>query len=277
MKEALKDITVVTWDASFRESLHWFDCMHKQTDALSCEFIWVDYYNISDSVKAVSRDHDRFQLQSMQYPKTESWHLGRCVNHGVAQGSAQWLLLTDGDIVVGADFLERIAELVPRKDEAVYFRRFDEPCAPVQKRDKLDIAYLSDLCVLNNPTNFGACVLLHRNLFERVGGYEEHGAFCGPGISSMEFNVRLRNAGAAIRWSEIPTYHPWHDNTGLPNDTQELERLKLLAESNPWLLPYAGIEQSWIVRCRNLEIDATASSTRCDDYLAALPEEFRRG
>jgi len=271
-------VSVVTWDSSFRESLHWFDAMQSQAHSTSAEFIWVDYYGLSQEVsKSAARDSRTHPL-SLERPSDEPWHLGRSVNAGVSSSQHSWLLLTDGDIFVGPDFLQRVAQLHTDPWEVTYFRRYDEP-APVSATDPLPpcLENLEANCILGNPTNFGACALVHRSLFDAVGGYEEHEAFAGPGIASMELNFRLRNAGAAIRWSDIPTYHPWHTNTGLPNDATELERLFSLSRTYPWLLPYAGIDQSWIAHCRNIELDAKASISRCDDYLAALPEELKRG
>lgn len=275
---SISGISVVTWDSSFRESLHWFDAMQQQGEAVAAEFIWIDFYGLSSRVSQFAERDPRTHAHSLEQPRERQWHLGHSVNAGVAHSRHEWLLLTDGDIFVAPDFIEQIARLTTHSDEVTYFRRYDEHTAPPsQARDEPpDIRELKSRCVVGNPTNFGACALMHRSLFAEVGGYEEHMAFAGPGIASMELNIRLRNVGAAVRWCSIPTYHPWHANTGLPNDATELERLFTLSRKYSWLMPYAGIEQSWLAHCRNIELDAKASVTRCDDYLAALPEELRR-
>lgn len=278
VKEDPSQVSVVTWDSSFRESLHWFDAMHAQAHTTSAEFIWVDYYQLSQSTRERAAQDNRTQPHSLNRPIDEPWHLGRSINAGVSKSHHSWLLLTDGDIFVAPDFLQRVAKLHTAPSEVTYFRRYDEP-APAVSADRLppNLTQLEASCVLGNPTNFGACVLLHRSLFDAVGGYEEHEAFAGPGIASMELNIRLRNAGAAIRWADIPTYHPWHANTGQPNNAMEIERLFSLSRDYPWLMPYAGIEQSWLAHCRNIELDSKASVSRCEDYLAALPEDLKRG
>ena len=279
----ISELSVVTWDSSFRESLHWFDAMRQQSASIAVDFNWVDYYTLSDDVRRLAALDKRFKLHTLDRPGEDQWHLGHSVNAGVANSQHQWLLLTDGDIFVSADFLDQISKLDTHPNEVTYFRRYDQPAdeqhaqCTTTKPSKPDLNTLRQICVLGNPTNFGACALLHRDMFDAVGGYEEHLAFAGPGIASMELNTRLRNAGAAIRWSTIPTYHPWHANTGLPNDEAEIERLFDLNRRFSWLLPYAGIEQSWITHCRNIELDFKASIDRCNDYLAALPEELQHG
>ncbi|MEM7219609.1 MAG: glycosyltransferase [Pseudomonadota bacterium] len=269
-----RDLSVVTWDSSFRESLHWFDAMHAQTWAPNSQFIWVDFYAVDARVQERCRERPNFQALSLAQPSHVNWHLGRSMNHGVAASDAPWLLLTDGDIYVDDDFIERVFAEEPRRNEVVYFRRYDELEQPACDAPP-NMQTLPSRCVLSNPTNFGACLLIHRSLFEAVGGYEEHETFAGAGIISMELNVRLRNAGAAIRWSSIPTYHPWHANTGAPHDPDLQTRLQSLATRYGWLLPYAGVAQSWVVHCRAIEVDARASQSKCDDYLAALPEELK--
>jgi glycosyl transferase family 2 len=263
-------ISVITWDAAFRESFHWFDSMQAQSYPFA-EFIWSEFYTPNSEVLSAAGSDGRTRLATLANEREEPWHLGKCINHGVQNSKGDWLVLTDGDIVVEHDFLElAIEEHRFNEREVAYFRRYDEP--EVHASDnKLDIGHYNMVGVLNNPTNFGACALLHRSVFDGVGGYEEHPAFCGAGISSLEFNVRLRNYGVGIRWSSIPTYHPWHSNTGASHDPAAYEKLCELAVEKSWLRPYAGVEQSWIVHCRDIELDRMSSVEKCDAYLETLP------
>lgn len=278
MSNKISGISIITWDSKFRESLHWFDAMQAQSNALPIEFIWVDYYALTEQVSQLAKRDSRTRPLSLARPQSQQWHLGHSMNEGVRNSQYEWLLLTDGDIFVAPDFIEQVAKLPTHPNEVTYFRRYDEYAQPKETGACTPtIETMKSRCVLGNPTNFGACALMHKSLYQQVGGYEEHGAFAGPGIASMELNIRLRNVGAAVRWCDIPTYHPWHANTGLPNDESEVERLFSLSRNYTWLMPYAGIEQSWIAHCRNIELDASASAARCDDYLAALPEGLIRG
>ena len=123
---SMSGISVVTWDSSFRESLHWFDAMQKQSDRIPAEFIWVDFYGLSERIHNIAARDPRTRVHTLAQPASQEWHLGHSVNAGVANSEHEWLLLTDGDIFVGPDFLDQITNLTSHANEVTYFRRYDE-------------------------------------------------------------------------------------------------------------------------------------------------------
>src|SRR5690606_36152166 len=124
-----------------------------------------------------------------------------------------------------------------------------------EKRHPFDLGDLEKNCKLTNPTNYAGCLVLHRQMFEQIRGYEEHSAFSGPGINGMETYTRLRNCGASIKWGDAKIYHPWHESTGSSSaSAEERKMLAELASRYHWIIPYAGITQSWIVWQRSLNL-----------------------
>jgi glycosyltransferase involved in cell wall biosynthesis len=267
-------VSIVTWDASFRESLHTIDSFGPQTSD-TVEFIWVDYYNVNKRVKKKLSKFEYCHFLNLDFEKNVPWHLGKCINAGIKEASGDILIIPDGDIVVSNDFVSKVCmEMGEAEDKVVYFRRYDELAADMSQDD--DIVSLENRCVLTNPTNYAGCLVLHRNLFDRINGFEEHWAFAGPGINGKETNIRLQNSGALIRWSEDKIYHPWHNSTGRSASSDEEKReLANLMLNYHWLLPYAGMLQSWIVRQRALQLSTRASTDECDSLFSSLPQKLK--
>ncbi len=208
-------ISVITWDAGFRESYHTVDFFSRQTlDKKHFEFIWADYYSkINPELKN--------KIQAMGNGSTfclggeGKWHLGRCLNAAIRKSKGDLIVIPDGDIAVEENFLEEVIRCHEKyPGTALYFRRWDEQSSGTKRKDILSISTLRDICRLTNPTNYGGCLTILRKSFDHIHGYEEHELFSEAGANGLELYTRLKNAGFPIMWH--PThkiYHPWHEGT----------------------------------------------------------------
>jgi hypothetical protein len=265
-------ISVVTWDADFRESLHTIKAFASQRFPLEyLELIWVDFYGSNDRVIERIRSFPRARLLTLNHSPDTKWHLGRCINEGVRASSGEVLVLCDGDIFVDPHFCSYVAgEHAGNPELALYFRRYDEPAAAGAGVEPA-FPSLHARCTRTNPTNYAACLTIRRENFDRIKGYETHHAFNGPGMSGKEIYVRIRNAGMCVKWAPtIKVYHPWHRGSG-PRDRDRLDALRVARMFHQWIVPYSGIGQSWIVRCRELNEDVESDESRCNDYLSLIP------
>jgi len=241
-------ISVVTWDGGFRESFHTIDFFGEQdypNDAY--EVIWVEHGEVPDEL---SRKIDSYPSARVVRTKSDGqWHAGRCINAGVQDSSGELIVVTDGDVAVRPDFLQRVVLAHrDREDQAIYFRRWDEP--EEAHTGNLSIDHLEEACELFNPTNYGGGTSFRRSLFDRVGGYEDHWIFGGPGAVNMEFYVRLRNSGAAIIWDpDIRLFHPWHPGTLPSTDTPQQKK------------------QKHVIRQRELDVVKEAGTEGVEEYL----------
>ncbi len=268
-------VSVITWDASFREHLHTIDFFGRQNyEPSEYELIWVDYYASRDEVHSKINQYANARILALENPLDQKWHLGDCINAGVAASSGELLIIPDGDIAVEPDFIEFVSEAHQKfQDLVIYFRRYDEPAQMSSQDSRHSLTYLKNVARLTNPTNYGGCLTLRRTSFERINGYETHPAFAGPGCQGIETYTRLSNAGMAIQWApDKKIFHPWHPLSGDNlKDSQINAALASARAVHPWIIPYAGLEQSWITHNRSKHIQYRASSTQCDQYLSQMP------
>lgn len=266
------NISVITWDASFREYFHTVDAFGKQIyPQHQFEFIWVDYYNNKNPVlqEKIER-YPNCKILNLGNPSNEKWHLGRALNEGIKEAKGDILVLPDGDIIPPADFLSTIGkELKAIPELVLYFRRWDEP-EQVHDEDKsYKISYLKEVCKLFNPTNYAGTIALNRKTLEKVRGYEESKYFAGAGASGLELYIRLRNAGLPIKWHEKKIFHPYHPSTGKSDKYQD--RIKRISEKVHWVNPYNGLEQSWIIHNRSRDLSYFSDPIQAREYIKKMP------
>lgn len=245
-------ISVITWDAGFRESYHTVDFFSRQTlDKNQFEFIWADFYStikpeLKETIQAMGNG------RTFCFGGEGRWHLGRCLNAAIRECKGDLIVIPDGDIAVDEDFLEEVARCHEKyPDLILYFRRWDEP-KPDTMTKHIDLFRLMKDCRLTNTTNYGGCITLSRKTFNHVRGYEEHHLFSEAGANGMELYTRLKNAGFPIMWH--PTYniyHPWHEGTS-PNYSEYIRKLEL---------------QNLLLKKRDLNIDYLADSNSVDIIL----------
>lgn len=247
-------ISVITWDAGFRESYHTVDFFSRQTlDKNKFEFIWAEYYSairpeLNEKIKAMGNG------KVFCFGGEGKWHLGRCLNAAIRESKGDLIVIPDGDVVVEEGFLEEVARYHEKyKDLVLYFRRWDEP-KPDAMTKNIDLSRLINNCRLLCSTNYGGCLTLSKKAFIHVNGYEEHHLFSEAGANGMELYTRLKNAGFPIMWH--PTYkiyHPWHEGT-LPKDTEYKQKMDM---------------QNWLISKRDLNIAYFADSNAIDLNLQA--------
>lgn len=232
-------ISVITWDASFRESFHTADFFGNQSFPQGeYEFIWVEYY--SDVNPRLREKICLLENARIICLGGEGvWHLGKCLNEGIRQSRGKVLVICDGDIAVEPDFLDTVWGIHNKMDNLVlYFRRWDEPKSAHDP--SITLHHLQEVCRLWNSTNYGGCVTTLRECINYVHGYEEHPIFAGAGAISKELYTRFKNAGFPIMWHPSERiYHPWHANT--LKGAHKLD------------------QQLWVVQCRDLSVDHVAS------------------
>ena len=266
-------ISIVTWDCNFRENLHTIDSFCNQDYPKDeFEFIWVDFYSSNDHVREEIKKYSNAKLLTLNNPRDTKWHLGKCLNAGVEKCSGEILIIPDGDILVEPNLLKFIETQLNKNPKIVlYLQRYDEP-KETSSKSSFSIEHLKKYSELSAPMNYGGCMSTFKKNFGLVKGYETHCAFTGPGASGRELYTRFHNAGLTISWAEEKfVYHPWHHSSGSTKHNLK-ETLTSARKNHPWILPHAGLEQSWIIQQRSLLKEKTTSEDNCNKYLSNIPK-----
>ncbi len=122
-------------------------------------------------------------------------------NRGVEVSRGAWVVFIDADVVVHADTLRRIADVIevdPGMD-AVFGAYDDAPPAPgfVSTYRNLLHRYVHVSGAGEAETFWAGCGAIRRTAFDAVGGFDEH-RFTRPQIEDIELGYRLRDRGSRI-------------------------------------------------------------------------------
>lgn len=238
--------SVVMWDAGFRERFHAIDAYLDQTlPSEEYEVIWVEFYDtVRPEVRERAEKHPNFKVVTLG--RTGPWQYGICVNAGVRAAAADFLILSDGDVVVDRAFVaDEIATHADRPDLVNYHRRFDELTEP--ERYDVGLERLRAVCRLNYFPNYAGCFSIRRENFVEVNGYEEDMAFSGPSACARDAYIRFINAGFQVRWDPtVRLFHPWHTGTApkLAILLSDQERIMKMREMAVTTLPNTGYEKA---------------------------------
>lgn len=265
-------ISVITWDASFREKFHTVDAFCNQNFPKDkFEFLWCDFYEAKAPVllKKIST-YNNAKIINLKNTSITNWHLGKTINEGIKNATGDIIVIPDGDIIVDEEFLQNIENKFAntKRDLVIYFRRWDEP-ENKSCESSYNIKYLKENTQLYHPTNYGGCFAIKKNTFKNIGYYEEHKIFSGPGANGLEQYIRFRNYGLAIMWDEKKIFHPFHSFTG--SSDKRSSKLKEAEKIIPWLSSYNGLEQSWVIKSRELSLNSKANDGSIDRYLRSMP------
>lgn len=223
-------VSVICWDASFRERFDALECLARQTlPRARFEVIFVEYYrDVNPAVRDYAARCENMRILSVghEHPGRENQHrIGVCVNEGLRHARGDLIVVPDADVRFEEDFLEEVIRQHEAHEElALYFYRLDEPpgappAVPVPRR-------LANLCEVTNPGNYGGCLSVRRRWLEAINGYEESSLFTGYSGVDVDTASRLRALGLAIKWHpDRLLRHTHHPGTAAP-DAESLARLR---------------------------------------------------
>jgi len=230
-------ISVIMFDAGFRERFWTIDCLNNQTlSKRKYEVIWVEYYNKVHKELSKKKHLKIIKLNR----KTKEYHEGIMLNEGIRKSKGDLLVIIDGDLIVEPDFLERIKKAHEVDDNLVlYVVRRNSPY--IESLDEKGWETLRT----NYKLQFGncACLTTRKKHIIEVNGYDEHPVFGGLTAISGDIKVRLQNYGLNVQWnSDINIYHSHHKGALQRYEKQQLQeavvdkRLK-----NKTIYPYIGL------------------------------------
>lgn len=217
----IRFVSVICWDASFRENFDAVGCLLSQTVPKDrYELIFVEYYEEANpEVLALAEQHENMQMAALgnPHPGKENEHsIGACVNEGLRRARGDLIVIPDADVMFEEDFLEEVVRQHERYEElALYFYRMDEPATdrPLPRT----LRALKRVCELPNPGNYGGCLTVRKKWLVEINGYDEGPLFRGYSGVDVDTASRLRSLGLAIRWHPRKfIYHGHHPGARKP-------------------------------------------------------------
>ena len=250
----ISKVSVICWDASFRERFNALHCLQDQTWPKDrYEILFVEFYrDVNPEVKALAEQCPNMRVVTLgnAHPGEENRHLiGACINEGLRQATGDLIVVPEADVEFGEGSLEETVRRHDRFEElALYYYRMDEMPTDTPVRPVLH--ELRKACELPNPSNYGGCLSVRRRWLEEINGFEEHELFTGYSCVDVDTAARLRAIGLAIQWhpSEF-VYHGHHPGSRAP-DSGSSERLRRQYE---WVLARMKARES--LPCRGLDPD----------------------
>ncbi len=118
-------------------------------------------------------------------------------NLGSREAQGEWLVFIDADSILLPNFFERIGRFIT-EDSATFFTTWSRPDSE-ENADAL-LTLLQNLMVegalfLNRPLSPGPLTIIRRDLFEKIGGYDEGRRF----HEDMDLSLRASSLGIPFR------------------------------------------------------------------------------
>lgn len=167
-----------------------------KTDYPDYEVIVVDSGSTEPATRALYerwRTAERFRLISYVIPAGEVFNFGRACNLGAAAASGDWLLFLNNDTeILHSDWLTQMAQWFERDGVGIVGGRLLFPNGRIQhagvviglnglashlwlgEKPGVQTAFGSDDETRNVLAVTGACLLIRRDLFEQIGGWDEN-------------------------------------------------------------------------------------------------------
>lgn len=253
--------TIITWDCSYRAFHHLIDALAGQDyPPDEWELIYVEQRS-----KRVSNARNRKQgagLRSLwdRYQevggavnllpvylgdKTDApYHLGRCVNAGLAIAQGDIVSVMDGDQLLQPHFLSSLDDFHNRAEEGVASVHCHVASGPVGATKEswteatFDFDDVLALCPYGHdpypagtkPGSYGAMVSAWRLSWKHIGGLDEHPLWCTSAsmvISDAAHRLEMRLGVETELLPDTFSVHPWHPHgygrTGRAKDDEQVK------------------------------------------------------
>ena len=210
--ESKPKISIILVDGFYRPHFAIIDSLLQQTFPQNeFEVLWVEYYDkVKPELAEKVNRHPNFRIITLG--KEGVYHSSFCFNAGINEARGDLLLIIDADVLVEKEFIETIWDEHQKNEKLVmYIFRYDEP-----KRETplcLNYDHLRDVCVMENPANYGGCLTVRKKWLMKINGYEQHEVFRSGGdhANGLDVYTRLKNLGLHVMWHpDLKMYHPWH-------------------------------------------------------------------
>ena len=201
-------VVIISWN-SRRYVQPCLDALFRATEGIEWELVWVDNGS-TDQTKALLEPY-LARVRSLLIPLTQNLGVARARNLGIQRSSGRLVLLLDVDTQLTAEALRAMmADLKAHPDCGLCGCKLIDAASEVQMSCRrypsagerpFEVEYL-----------IGACQLIRRELFERIGLLDGR-IFFGP--EDADFCLRAHQAGWSVRYLPGVSFrHDYQRTTG---------------------------------------------------------------
>ena len=151
----------------------------------------------------------------------ENKGLSAARNTGIKNAQGKYILSLDCDDYLEPAFMEKGVEILDKQQDLAYV--FTHINMFGEKKGVLERRYNYFVQLLNNQLPY--CLLMHKELWEEVGGYDEDMKL---GYEDWEFNIRLGKNGYYGIGIEEPLFNYYVSSTGMMKSTSDKNYISIL-------------------------------------------------
>ncbi len=207
--------------------------------------VWAYYQeltgiDVKDNKDAVSQDG---KVRVVTYEQQGSFNYSAVNNFGAGKATGEYILLLNNDTeVITVNWLEELLMYAQREDVGAVGAKLYYPDKTIQhagvvlalgahrtaghshyKQSKANLGYMGRLCYAQNVSAVtGACLLVKKTLFDKVGGLDEGFAIS---LNDVDFCLKLRELGYLNVFTPFAEcFHYESISRGLDNEGEKAER-----------------------------------------------------
>lgn len=171
--------------------------------------IFVDYGSERDLSKKASALIESFKFCKYVYSETRGWpwNRSRALNIGIRLAQTKYVMTSDIDLIFDPEFIS-LAMKEADENSALHSTCY---YLPKHFRKWSKISSLTHSFKQSLPNALGLMLLLAKENYEKIGGFDEFYQFWGAEDRDIEH--RLNMSGVKTKWlnsSEAILYHQWH-------------------------------------------------------------------
>lgn len=171
--------------------------------------IFVDYGSDEQIRKEIELLVKQYEFCQYVFNQTQGWPWNRshALNTGVRFTNSEYIMTSDVDLIFSERFLEFFVQKLAF-DKEVHSRFY---FLPKSFRSWNKLKQLPTDFKLSSRRFLGAVMSVHREQFDKIGGFDEYFQFYGA--EDIDISERLQNLGVEKIWfdqPEFPVYHQWH-------------------------------------------------------------------
>ncbi len=172
------------------------------------ELIFIDYGSskeVSTEVKDLVSKYD-FATYYFFNSRGQNWNRAKCLNYGATKSKGQFIFTSDIDFLFSKNFIPTIQRTI-KPNKALYFK-----VGFLTQKQSQNIQFETEKYKIESYSNEDAigALLISRQMFEEVGGYDEFYEIWGVEDNDMLHRIKMTTNEIHFYNTDTLIWHIWH-------------------------------------------------------------------